>query len=147
MKLIGFRYFWPSMTKDVRCLYIETKMSQDDVIQWKYIPRYFLVGIHRLSVGSAHKGQWRGALMFVWSAPEQTVEQTMELPVIWDAMVSMWRHCNVFHDISVTDCMANCHSWVILTNYDAGNNGNSTVSVQNRQTYYERHNDNVKHSL
>ena len=30
-------------------------------------------GIHRLSVDSPQKGQWRGVLMFLWSAPEQTV--------------------------------------------------------------------------
>ena len=32
---------------------------------------------------------------FLWSAAEQTVEQTIETPVIWDAtMRSLWRHCN-----------------------------------------------------
>ena len=38
----------------------------DDVIKWKHFPRYwpFVRGIHRLSVNSPHKGQWRGALMF-----------------------------------------------------------------------------------
>ena len=38
----------------------------DDVIKWKHFPRYwpFLRGIHRSSVISPHKGQWRGALMF-----------------------------------------------------------------------------------
>ena len=38
----------------------------DDVIKWKHFPRYcqFVRGIHRSSVNSPHKGQWRGALMF-----------------------------------------------------------------------------------
>ena len=38
----------------------------DDVIKWKHFPRYwpFVRGIHRSSVNSAHKGQWRGDLMF-----------------------------------------------------------------------------------
>ena len=38
----------------------------DDVIKWKHFPRYwsFVWGIHRSSVNSPHKGQWRGALMF-----------------------------------------------------------------------------------
>ena len=38
----------------------------DDVIKWKHFPRYwpFVWGIHRLTVNSLHKGQWRGALMF-----------------------------------------------------------------------------------
>ena len=32
------------------------------------------------------KGQWRGGSIFFWSALEQTVEQTIEMPVIWDAI-------------------------------------------------------------
>ena len=38
----------------------------DDVIKWKYFPRYwpFVRGIHRSPVNSPDKGQWRGALMF-----------------------------------------------------------------------------------
>ena len=28
----------------------------------------------------------------------QTVEQAVELPVIWDAMSSMWRHCHVHYN-------------------------------------------------
>ena len=38
----------------------------DDVIKWKYSPRYrpFVRGIHRLPVNSPHKGLWRGALFF-----------------------------------------------------------------------------------
>ena len=40
----------------------------DDVIKWKYFPRYwpFVRGIHRSPVNSPHRGQWRGALMFSW---------------------------------------------------------------------------------
>ena len=43
----------------------------DDVIKWKHFSRYwpFVRGIHRSPVNSPHKGQWRGALMFLWSAP------------------------------------------------------------------------------
>ena len=38
----------------------------DDVIKWRHFPRYwpFVRGIHRSSVNSPHKGQWRGTLMF-----------------------------------------------------------------------------------
>ena len=38
----------------------------DDVIKWKHFPCYwpFVHGIHRSTVNSLHKGQWRGALMF-----------------------------------------------------------------------------------
>ena len=38
----------------------------DDVIKWKHFRRYwpFVWGIHRSSVNSPLKGQWRGALVF-----------------------------------------------------------------------------------
>ena len=41
-------------------------VAHDDVIKWKHFPRYwpFVRGIHRSPVNSAHKGHWRGALMF-----------------------------------------------------------------------------------
>ena len=40
-------------------------MVNDDVIKWKYFPRYwpFVRGIHQSPMNSPHKGQWRGALM------------------------------------------------------------------------------------
>ena len=40
--------------------------SHNDVIKLKHFPRYwpFVWGIHRSSVNSPHKGQWRWALMF-----------------------------------------------------------------------------------
>ena len=42
----------------------------DDVIKWKHFSRYwpFVRGVHRPPVNSPHKSQWRGALMFLWSA-------------------------------------------------------------------------------
>ena len=54
----------------------------------------FVRGIHRSSVNSPHKCQWRGALIFslicAW-----TVKQTIETSVIWDSTRTSWRHCNV----------------------------------------------------
>ena len=46
-------------------------LFHDDVITWKHFPRYwpFVQGIHRSPVNSPHKGKWRRALMFSWSAP------------------------------------------------------------------------------
>ena len=54
-----------------RVVPLENQLGHDDVIKWKHFPRYwpFVWGIHRWPVNSPHKGQWRGALMFVWSAP------------------------------------------------------------------------------
>ena len=47
-------------------------ISHDDVIKWKHSPLYWPLvrGIHRSSVNSPHKGQWRWALCFLWSAHE-----------------------------------------------------------------------------
>ena len=44
---------------------IDGWVIHDDVIKWKYLPRYwpFVRGIHRSPVSSPHKGQWCGALM------------------------------------------------------------------------------------
>ena len=52
------------------CLLIHAGIH-DDVIKWKHFPRYwpFARGIHRSPVNSQHKGQWRGASCFLWSAP------------------------------------------------------------------------------
>ena len=46
-------------------LWISNDPFHDDVIKWKHFSRYwpFVRGIHRSSVNSPHKGQWRGALM------------------------------------------------------------------------------------
>ena len=40
-------------------------ISHDDIIKWKHFPHYwpFVRGIHRSTVNSPHKGQWRGALI------------------------------------------------------------------------------------
>ena len=31
---------------------------------------------------------------FLWDAPEKMIEQTIETPVIWDPLRSLWRDCN-----------------------------------------------------
>ena len=45
--------------------------QHDDVIKWKHFPRYwpFVRRIHRWPETSPYKGEWRGALMFLWSSP------------------------------------------------------------------------------
>ena len=71
MNIQGLLWLTSMVTHFVNSLY-------DDVIKWKHFPRYwpFVRGIHRSPVNSPHKGQWRGALMFFLSAPEQTIEKT-----------------------------------------------------------------------
>ena len=53
------------------CLGLKPKfefIAHDDVIKWEHFRRYwpFVRGIHRSSVNSRHKGQWREALMAPW---------------------------------------------------------------------------------
>ena len=46
----------------------------------------FVKGIHRWPVDSPDKASDSELWYLLWSAPEQTVEQTIETPVIWDAI-------------------------------------------------------------
>ena len=57
---------FPEVRMHVTSTSIVTFFSDDDVIKWKHLPRYwpFVRGIHRSPVKSPHKGQWRGSLMF-----------------------------------------------------------------------------------
>ena len=60
----------------------------DDVIKWKHFPRYwpFLrqsIGHRRIPFTMAIDAE---LCCFLWFAPEQTVEQTLDTPVIWDAI-------------------------------------------------------------
>ena len=68
--------------------YANTVANHDDVINWKYFPRYrpFVRGIHRPPVNSPHKGQWRGALMFSLICTLINAWQTIVRLVIWDAI-------------------------------------------------------------
>ena len=74
----------------------------DDVIKWKHFPRYwpFVRGIHRSPVNSAHKGQWRGALMFplicVWINGWVNNREAGDLrrkQAHYDVIVMYWAHC------------------------------------------------------
>ena len=51
-------------------------------------PRYwpFVRGIHRSPRIPLKKASDAELWYFLWSAPEQTIDQTIETPVIWDAI-------------------------------------------------------------
>ena len=64
------------------------KHHRDDVIKWKHFPSYWpFVGdfTGHWWIPSA-KASGAELWYFLWSAPDQTVEQTIETPVIWDAI-------------------------------------------------------------
>ena len=67
----------------------------------------FVKGIHRLPVDSPHKGQWRRAsissLMCAW----KTVEQRVDMPVIWETMMFMSHHHNY-----TTNANSKCNFYV-----------------------------------
>ena len=89
----------------------------DDVIKWKHFPRYwpFVRGIHRSPVNSPHTGQCAELWCFLWSTPDQTVEETIETPLFWDAIahydvIVMYccklcvpAHAPILHGPSITD--------------------------------------------
>ena len=74
----------------------EVRLSHDDVIKWELFPRYwpFVRGIYRSPVNSLTKASDAELWCCLWPAPEQMVVQTLETPVIWDAIVpimtSLW---------------------------------------------------------
>ena len=66
-------------------------------------------------------------LCFLWSAPEQTVEQTIEMPVIWNTitLIMLWLNSNenelvlVFHELrfqllAPSQCWQNCRKLKLL---------------------------------
>ena len=68
----------------------------DDVIKWKHFPRSwpFVRGIHRSSVNSPHKGQWRGALLcsLICALNKQLSKQSWGWWFETQSR-SLWRHC------------------------------------------------------
>ena len=82
-------FMWCAITRHIFqcCLTI----LHDDVIKWKHFPRYwpFVMGftVHRwIPLTKASDTElW----CFLWSESEQTVEQTIERLVIWDAIASI----------------------------------------------------------
>ena len=71
--------------------------------KWQYLPHYwpFVRGIHRSPVNSSQTPVTRG-FDCLWYAPKQTVEKTIEMPVIWDptalivtSLLWPWNHISV----------------------------------------------------
>ena len=80
-QLAGMPFFNAVASQDIITL---GSLLHDDVIKWKHFPRYwpFVWGIHPSPVHLPDKGHWRG--YFLWSVLELTVEQTIDMPMIWD---------------------------------------------------------------
>ena len=72
--LSSISYIWILLCKVILWTHThntQTFTQHDDVIKWKHFLCYwpFVWGIHRSPANSPHKGQWHGALTFLWSVP------------------------------------------------------------------------------
>ena len=65
---------------------IDKIYPHDDVITWKHFPHIWAFGS---SMDTLHKGPVIWSLTFLWCYYEQTIEQALRWPVIWDAMMPM----------------------------------------------------------
>ena len=89
---------WSRMKNTCSLLECDIDIYHDDVIKWKYFPRYwpFVRIIHWSPVNFPHKGQWRGALMFslICTLNKRLSKQSWGG---WFGTPSrpLWRHCNV----------------------------------------------------
>ena len=79
---------------------LEIITEHDDVINWKHFPRHwpFVRGIHRSSVNSPHKDQWRGALIFFYLHPNERLSKQSRRRWFEAPSRSLWRHCNGIRD-------------------------------------------------
>ena len=89
------------------CRFSSWQPAHDDVIKWKDFPRYwpFVRWIHQwipLTKASDVELWW-----FLWSASEQTVEQTIKMQVIWDTIMLIM--------MSVSPMMTKLALWWWLT--------------------------------
>ena len=109
-----------------------TVIIHDDVTKWKHFPRYWLFvrGTHRSPVNYPQKGQWRGALMFVFylCLNKRLSKQSWGW---WFSTLShsFWRHCNVMQDFNVMLKETNAH----LTGYPETDNG-AIKQIEQRST-------------
>ena len=89
-------YMYTYMHRKTRVDMASLDAVHDDVIKWTHFPRYQtfvpeVTGDRWIPLKNARDAElW----CFLWSAPQQTAEQTIETPVTWDAsaliMMSLW---------------------------------------------------------
>ena len=86
---------WTDILSWLIFMFSGEKVSHDDVIKWKYFPRYwpFVREIHRSPVNSPHKGQWRGALIFYLIRLNNRLSKQSRGWWFETASRSLCRHC------------------------------------------------------
>ena len=105
-------------------LRIHKKYSHYDVSKWKHSPHYwpFVRGIHRSPGDTLTKASDAQLWCFLWCAPEQMIQQTLETPVIWGVMELivtslLWQN---WVRISMTHCKLRWYTYQISTLYQIG---------------------------
>ena len=82
----------------IQAINSSNEARHDDVIRWTHFTRYWLFvrGIHRSPVEFPSKGAVTLSFScFIRPVSEQTLQQTIETTMIWDAIVLiMTSHCN-----------------------------------------------------
>ena len=100
-------------------------LFHDDVIKWKHFLRYwpFVWGIHRWSVNSLHKCQWRGASMFsLIYARINGLENNGEAGDLsrhrahYDVTVMSYVPCKAIQQISLRYQYFGCHIFELISN-------------------------------
>ena len=100
--------------------------AHDDVIKWKHFPCHwsFVWGIHRSSVNSPHKGQWRGTLMFslicAWINGWVNHHEAGDL-----------RRYRAHYDVIVMDCLVSWFGYQSITKP-----GNKTIASSCPDLYH-----------
>ena len=79
----------------------------------------FVRGIHQSPVNCLHRGHWQGALMFLWCALEPTVEQTIQMLVIWDVTMLIMTSLSCSKPYSLDVLHYGPYAWVHQTYYVA----------------------------
>ena len=89
---------WPQR---FRCLPITVIIQSGSLSWWRHQTETFsALGLLVLCEGNPPvsgplpKARDAELWCYIWFVPEQTVEQTTETLVTWDAIASLWRHCN-----------------------------------------------------
>ena len=119
--LFGTKPLPPVLASMVYHLKMQWSLLHDDIIKWKYFPRYwsFVRGIHRSPVNSLHKGQRRGALMFslisAWINGWQNKRETGDLR----------RHHHAHYDVIVMSLSSGIYASV---NWNIIVSGNDLLS-------------------
>ena len=86
---IFLNWYLICVTNVFRYIEFELFWSDDDMLRLKYTCIHLgIFALLALCEGNPPtKASDAEFLCFLWTAPEQTVEQTIDTPVIWDAIV------------------------------------------------------------